>query len=127
MKVKVLIKYGTNLNLTYKTQSLETSQQKELNKETNKLTWLTDALRKMNKYKRKLTNRNKTHIKSNELKSKNKLSKSKKKHAYKALVRPKLEHLSSVWDSFVKSQVNQIEKVQRRAARFVTNRFHNTS
>lgn len=50
-----------------------------------------------------------------------------KEHAYKALIRPKLEYSSSVWDPYVKSQDNQIEKVKRGAAQFVTNRFHNTS
>ena len=50
-----------------------------------------------------------------------------KEHAYKALVRPKLEYSSTVWDPHTKSQINQIEKVQRRAARFVSNRYNNTS
>ena len=50
-----------------------------------------------------------------------------KDHAYKAIVRPKLEYSSSVWDPHTKCQKDQIEKVQRRAARFTTNRFHNTS
>ena len=50
-----------------------------------------------------------------------------KDHAYKALVRPKLEYSSSVWDPHSRSHISQIEKVQRRAARFVSNRYHNTS
>ena len=34
-----------------------------------------------------------------------------------------------IWDphSDTRTQINQIEKVQRRAARYVTNRYHNTS
>lgn len=50
-----------------------------------------------------------------------------KDHAYKALVRPKLEYSSSVWDPHTKTQKDQIEKVQRRAARYASNRYHNTS
>ena len=50
-----------------------------------------------------------------------------KDHAYKALVRPKLEYSATVWDPYTTSQINQIEKVQRRAARFVSNSYHNTS
>ena len=48
-----------------------------------------------------------------------------KDHAYKALVRPKLEYSS--WDPSLSNQINQIVKVQRRAARFTCNRYHDTS
>ena len=64
-----------------------------------------------------------------------------KERAYRSLVQvvlPKLEYCSTVWDpkSTTKDKVgdlsnhrlvHQLEMVQRRAARWVTNRYHNTS
>ena len=50
-----------------------------------------------------------------------------KEKAYKAIVRPTLEYCSTVWDPYTKTQSDTLEKVQRRAARWVTDRYHNTS
>ena len=50
-----------------------------------------------------------------------------KSTAYKALVRPHLEYCSSVWSPYTEKDKKKIEMVQRRAARYVTNRYHNTS
>ena len=35
--------------------------------------------------------------------------------------------IKPVWDPHTRTQINQIEKVQRRAAKYVTIRYHNTS
>ena len=47
--------------------------------------------------------------------------------AYFTMVRSNLEYCSSVWNPYHKDQVNKVEMVQRRAARFTTNRHRNTS
>ena len=47
-------------------------------------------------------------------------SKSVKSTTYKALVRPQLEYCSSVWDPYHQTDKATLERVQRRAARFVT-------
>ena len=50
-----------------------------------------------------------------------------KTHAYQALVRPHMEYASSVWDPHTQCNTRKLEMGQRRAARYVCNRWHNTS
>ena len=47
--------------------------------------------------------------------------------AYKAIVRPTVECYSAVWDPYYLRQSTTIDKVQRRAASWVTGKFHNMS
>ena len=49
-------------------------------------------------------------------------SKETKDIAYRTLIRPGLEFASAAWDPYQANHIEQLEKVQRRAARFVMNR-----
>ena len=51
---------------------------------------------------------------------------STKTSAYRSMVRPLLEYCSTVWSPYTQEHIQKIEMVQRRAARYVTNRYHNT-
>ena len=42
-----------------------------------------------------------------------------KEIAYKTLVRPKVEYCASVWNPYTTTNIDELEMVQRRAARFV--------
>ena len=46
-----------------------------------------------------------------------------KEQAYKALVRPIVEYSAAVWDPYVTKTIQQVEMVQRRAARWVLGRY----
>ena len=50
-----------------------------------------------------------------------------KTKVYKALVRPRLEYCSTVWDPQSKCATQRLEMVQRKAARYVLGQYHNTS
>ena len=50
-----------------------------------------------------------------------------KTRAYQAIVRPSLEYATCVWDPHTQTAKQKFEAVQRRAARYVTRRYHNTS
>jgi hypothetical protein len=54
-------------------------------------------------------------------------NKKTKETAYKTLVRPVLEYAASVWDPYTATEIQAIEKIQRRAARWVSNRHRQTS
>ena len=47
--------------------------------------------------------------------------------AYKALVRPRLEYATSAWDPYTAAHTSSLEAVQRRAARWITSRYRQTS
>ena len=47
--------------------------------------------------------------------------------AYKTLVRPNLEYCASVWSPYTAAGKRKVEMVHRRAARYATNSYHNTS
>ena len=53
----------------------------------------------------------------------NKCSKQVKESAYLTMVRPQLEYASDVWDPHQTGDIAELEKVQRRAARWVMNDY----
>jgi hypothetical protein len=47
-----------------------------------------------------------------------------KEKTYQTLVKPGLEYCASIWDPHTQKNINQVEMVQKRAARFVLNKRH---
>ena len=43
--------------------------------------------------------------------------------AYNTLVRPQLEYAAPIWDPYTKEKTHQLEKIQRRAARWTTSNY----
>ena len=41
-----------------------------------------------------------------------------------SMVRPTLEYASASWDHYMTEDINRLEQVQRRAARFAHNNYH---
>ena len=50
-----------------------------------------------------------------------------KELAYNSLVRPITEYSAAVWDPYTQANIRSLEMVQRRAARWTLNRYHNVS
>ena len=50
-----------------------------------------------------------------------------KSSAYVTLVLPHLEYCASIWSPHTNQSKQKLEMVQRRSARYCTNRYHNTS
>ena len=46
-----------------------------------------------------------------------------KEKAYQSFVRPNIEYASSVWDPYLKKDCQSLDKIQRKAARFVTSSY----
>ncbi len=50
-----------------------------------------------------------------------------KETAYVALIRSVLEYSAAVWDPYLKKNTDKLEKLQRKAARFIISNYDRTS
>ncbi|XP_071128224.1 uncharacterized protein [Mytilus edulis] len=50
-----------------------------------------------------------------------------KTNAVNALIRPRVEHSAAIWDPYTQENIDKIERVQRRAARYIFNDYSNES
>jgi hypothetical protein len=50
-----------------------------------------------------------------------------KEQAYFTLARPLVDYANTVWDPYTQTDINKVEAVQRRAARYVANNHRNRS
>ena len=55
------------------------------------------------------------------------LPRKSKAQSYQTLVRPLMEYACTIWDPHTKENINKLEAVQRRSARFVYNDFRLTT
>ncbi len=54
-------------------------------------------------------------------------SRDTKNMAFNTLVRPHLEYSCTVWDPYTQDMINQLDKIQRRGARFIFNDYRYSS
>jgi hypothetical protein len=47
--------------------------------------------------------------------------------AFNTLVRPHVEYACAAWDPYNKCDIDRVQSIQRRGARYICNRYHNTS
>ena len=47
--------------------------------------------------------------------------------AYLSLVRPNLEYAATAWDPYMAKDIQELERVQRRAACFIKKDYHHTT